>query len=218
LEVVEEGQMEEDKEREDEDKDDNEGSQLREGEKEEEEEEESGGEGKEDGKHHAKEDRKKEGMLELVKERLNNMHIPLGTNLIELISVLRISIKRRGVKGVWAGIVKLHLLNPQTNGVALLTGLRPFILHLEPYSNVGSLGKVCKSYHSIASSNNLYIQISNDALIGLSSHAHFLDVLENNFRRGHNFEIVEVQKSTTNNHAYIVAPTPLQAKKIQTFK
>jgi hypothetical protein len=58
LEVVEEGQMEEDKEREDEDKDDNDGSQLRE---EEEEEEKSGGEGEEDGKHHAKEDSKREG-------------------------------------------------------------------------------------------------------------------------------------------------------------
>ena len=45
LEVVEEGQMEEDKEKEDEDKDDNEASQLREEEEEEEEEEESGGEG-----------------------------------------------------------------------------------------------------------------------------------------------------------------------------
>ena len=155
---------------------------------------------------------------ELVKERLNGMHIPLGTNLIEPISVLCMSIKRGGVKGVWAGIVKLHLLNPQTDGVALLTGLRPFILHLEPHSNVGSLGKVCKSYHSIARSNNLSIKISNDALIGLTPHALFLDVLENSFRRGHNFEIVEVQKSTANNHAYLVAPTPLQAKKIQTLQ
>jgi hypothetical protein len=91
---------------------------------------------------------------ELVKKMLNDMHIPLGTNLIEPISVLCMSIKRGGVKRVWAGIVKLHLLHPQTDGVALLTGLRPFILHLEPHSNVGSLGKVCKSYHSIARNNN----------------------------------------------------------------
>ena len=146
------------------------------------------------------------------------MQIPLGTNLIEPISILCMSIKRGGEKGVWAGIVKLHLLHPETDGVALLTGLRPFILYLEPHSKVGSLGKVCKSYHSIARSNNLSIKISNDTLIGVSSHALFLDILENSFRRGHDFEIVEVQKNTSNNHAYIVAPTPLQAKKIQTLQ
>jgi hypothetical protein len=155
---------------------------------------------------------------ELVNERLNDMHILLGTNLIEPISVLCMSIKRGGAKGVWAGIVNLHLLHPQTDGVALLTGLRPFILYLESQSNVGSLGNVCKSYHSIARNNNLSIKISNDKLIGLSFHALFLDVLENSFRRCHNFEIVEVQKNTTNNHAYIVAPTPFQAKKIQTLQ
>ena len=155
---------------------------------------------------------------ELVKERLKEMNIPLGTNLIEPISVLCMSIKRGGIKGVWAGIVKLHLLHPQTDGEALLTGLRPFILQLEPHSHVGNLGKVCKSYHSIARSNNLSIKISNETLIGISSHALFLDVLENSFRRGHDFEIVEVQKSLPNNHAYIVAPTPLQAKKIQTLQ
>ena len=43
----------------------------------------------------------------------------------------------------------------------------------------------------------------------------FFDVLESSFRRGHEFEVVDVQKSTPLNHAYIVAPTPHQAKKIQ---
>ena len=146
------------------------------------------------------------------------MHIPLGTSLIEPLSVLCMSVKRGGTKGVWAGIVKLHLLNPQTDGVALLTGLRPFILYLEPHSHVGSLGKVCKTYHSIAKGYKLSVKISNDTLIGLTSHALFLDILESSFRRGHNFEIVEVQKSTPNNHAYIVAPTPFKPKKFKLSK
>ena len=155
---------------------------------------------------------------ELVQERLKEMQIPLGTSLIEPISVLCMSVKRGGAKGIWAGIVKLHLLNPQTDGIALLTGLRPFILYLEPHSHVGSLGKVCKTYHSIARGNNLSVKITNEALVGLTSHALFLDILESSFRRGHNFEIVEVQKSPANNHAYIVAPSPLQAQKIQTLQ
>jgi hypothetical protein len=65
------------------------------------------------------------------------------------------NIKRGGEKEVLAGIVKLHLLHPEINGVALLTRLRPFILHLEFHSNIGSLGKICKSYYSFAWSNNL---------------------------------------------------------------
>jgi hypothetical protein len=70
---------------------------------------------------------------ELVQERLDDMKIPLGTNLIEPISILCMSVKRRGMKGVWAGIIKLHLINPHIDGVALFTGLRAFILHLEPH-------------------------------------------------------------------------------------
>ena len=54
--------------------------------------------------------------------------------------------------------------------------------------------------------------------MGISSHDLFLDVLVNSFRRGHNFEIIEVQKSTPNNHEYIFAPTPLEANKIQNLQ
>ena len=145
---------------------------------------------------------------DLVTERLNEMKIPLGTNLIETISILFMSIKRGGVKGVWAMIINLHLLNPHIDGIALLTMLRAFILHLEPHSSVGSLGKMCKSYHTIARNNNLSIKITIDTLMDIIAHDLFLDVLENGFRRGQNFKIVDVQKSAANNHAYFVAPTP----------
>ena len=155
---------------------------------------------------------------DLVTEKLNEMKIPLRTNLIEPISILCMSVKRGGVKGVWAGIITLHHLNPHIDGITLLTGPRAFILHLEPHSNVGSLGIVCKSYHTNGRSNNLSIKITNEALVGITAHDLFLDVLENSFRRGHNFEVVDVQKDAANNHAYIVAPTPFQAKKIQTLQ
>ena len=59
------------------------------------------------------------------------MKIPLGTNLIEPISILCMSVKKGEVKGGWARIVKLHLLNLHIDGIALLTGFRTFILHLE---------------------------------------------------------------------------------------
>ena len=127
---------------------------------------------------------------QLVNDRLSTMKIPLGTHLIEPISVLCMSSKRGGEKGVWAGIVKLHLLHPEVDGVALLKSLRPFIFNLEPHLSVGSLGKVCKSYHSFSRHNNLSIKITSETWIGMTSHAIFLEVLENSFRMGHDFEIV----------------------------
>ena len=152
---------------------------------------------------------------ELVKKRLEVMHIPLDTSLIEPISVLYMSVKRGGEKGVWTGIVKLHLLKSKTDGIAMLKGLRPFILQFDPLPKVGTLGKVCKSYHAIARNNNLSIRIRSDTLVGVSPYALFCDVVENKFRRGHEFKVVDVQKNTSLNYVYIVAPTPLQAKKIQ---
>ena len=154
-------------------------------------------------------------MKELVKKILELMQIPFSTNLVEPISIMYMSVKRGGVKGVWAGIAKLHLLHPGIDGVGLLKGLRPFILQLDPNSSKCTLGKVSKSYHSIARNNNLSIKITSENLIGISSHLFFKNVLENSFRRGFEFEIVEVQKCTSNNHAYIVAPTPSQPKKIK---
>ena len=73
-------------------------------------------------------------------------------------------------------------------------------------------------YHSIARNNNLSIKISNDTLIDMTFHALFLHVLESNFKINHHFEIVEVQKNTPHNHAYIVTPTPTKPRKFKLFK
>ena len=88
-----------------------------------------------------------------------------------------------------AGIIKLHLLNRHIDGIVLLTGLRAFILQLEPHSSIGSLGNVCKSYHTIARNNNLSIKKLNDILVEITSHDLYLDVLDNSFRRGHNLKL-----------------------------
>jgi len=55
------------------------------------------------------------------------MNILLGTNLIEPISILCMSVKNGGKKGIRAGIIKLHLLHPEIDGIAMLKGLRPLV-------------------------------------------------------------------------------------------
>jgi hypothetical protein len=77
------------------------------------------------------------------------------------------------------------------------------------------IGKVCKGYDAIAGNNNLSVLIKNENLEGVKAHDLFKEILENSFIRGHDFEITSVQKGTSQRHAYIVAPTPQQATKIE---
>jgi hypothetical protein len=53
--------------------------------------------------------------------------------------------------------------------------------------------EICKTYHSIGMNNNFSIKITSENWIGVASHKLFKDVLENSFRRGYEFKIVEVQ-------------------------
>jgi hypothetical protein len=77
------------------------------------------------------------------------------------------------------------------------------------------IGKVCKGYDTIAGNNNLSVLIKSENLEGIKAHDLFKEILENSFARGHDFEITSIQKGTLQRHAYIVAPTPQQAKKIE---
>ena len=62
---------------------------------------------------------------ELFKERLIEMKIPLGTNLIDPISIHCMNVKMRGVKGVWAEIIELHLSTLILMELPYLPGLGP---------------------------------------------------------------------------------------------
>ena len=67
------------------------------------------------------------------------------------------------------------------------------------------IGKVCKGYDAIAGNNNLSMLIKSENLKGVKAQNLFKEILENNFIRGHDFEITSVQKGTSQCHAYIVA-------------
>ena len=148
-----------------------------------------------------------------VVKRCQAMDIQLGKDLIDPMTILCKHAKEGEQKGIWSGIIKLHLARPEVDGINLLKGLRPFILRLdndEPY-----LGKVCKGYDAIARNNNLSVLMKSENLEGVKAQDLFKEILENSFTRGHDFEITSVQKGTSQCHAYIVAPTPQQAKKIE---
>ena len=127
----------------------------------------------------------------MVVERLKLMEIEVGKEVIDPISILCMSVKNAGKRGVWAGSIKLHLHKPEIDGIGLLKGLRPFILKLDKQY---VLGKVCKSYNTIAKNSNLSTKIKSETLKGISANALFVDILQNSFNRGLEFEITSVQK------------------------
>ena len=139
------------------------------------------------------------------------MKIATGNKIAEPIAILC----RNGSTRHWAGTIKLHLKHPEVDGINLLTGTRPFILTLEEGMTIG---KVCKSYNTVAKNNLLSVKISSPSLSNVTGHSLFQEVLDESFKRGQELEITGVQKNVTETWAWLVAPTPAQAEKIVRFK
>jgi hypothetical protein len=149
-------------------------------------------------------------------KRFEEMGIPLGTNIRHPISVLCKHTKTREEPRIWVGILKTHLLKPEIHGIDLLRGVRPFLLRLD--DNALFLGKVAKGYDTIAKKNLLSVKFTSKSLEGITAHSLFKEVLEDSFERKQEYEITGVQKSASQDFAWIVAPTPNQAKKIREYK
>ena len=139
------------------------------------------------------------------------MKIPLGSKIAEPIAILC----RNGSARHWLGTIKLHLKHPEVDGINLLNGTRPFILNLDDNMTVG---KICKSYNTIAKNNMLSVKINSLSLMNITGHGLFKEVVEESFKRGQELEITGVQKNTTETWAWLVAPTPTQAEKFVKFK
>jgi hypothetical protein len=152
-----------------------------------------------------------EEIMAQTQARLKEMRIPLGSKIADPIAILC----KNGSTRHWAGTIKLHLKHPEIDGINLLSGIRHFILTLD---EVLTVGKVCKSYNTIARNNLLSVKISSPSLGHVTGHELFKEVLEESFKRGQELEITGVQKNTMETWAWLVAPTPIQAEKIVQFK
>jgi hypothetical protein len=80
----------------------------------------------------------------MIVERLATMEILLGRKIARKIQV---KVNHQAPK-YWIGIIKVHLLHPETDGVALLKGKCPFIFNLD--YNSSYVVKVCKSFDVVS--------------------------------------------------------------------
>jgi hypothetical protein len=99
----------------------------------------------------------------------------LGNKIVEPIAILC----RNGSSRHWAGTIKLHLKYPGVDGINLLNGIRPFILTLD---EVMTVGKICKSFNTIAKNNLLSVKISSPSLANVTGPNLFKEILEESFK------------------------------------
>ena len=150
-------------------------------------------------------------IMHKVKERLSIMHIELGDLIGEPIAIMCFH-----KSTTWSGVIKLHLKNPVIDGKSLLQGTKAFILTFD--DGKAWRGKVCKTYDVLALNNLLSVKITSETLIGKEWYNILEEVVHEGFDRTYEYEITTVQKKKEMSFAWIVATSPEQAKKINTYK
>ena len=153
----------------------------------------------------------REVIMDKVKERLNKMNIELGELIGEPIAIMCYH-----KSSTWSGTIKLHLKNPLLDAKSLLQGTKAFIITLsdgKPWK-----GKICKSYDTLALNNLLSVKITSDTLIGKEWYNILEEIVHEGFDRTYDYEITNVQKKKEMSFAWVVATSPEQAKKINTYK
>ena len=141
--------------------------------------------------------------------RFQTMDIHLGDLIGEPIAVLCHGPKNARV---WSGMAKIHLKYPHKDGIALLNRGRIFAITLD--NDVLTVAKVDKFYDPLAPSNQLTVKINTDNIRDLVAHQLYKAIVEESFKRGHEFEVAQVQKTAGENYGWIITTSPEQVEKL----
>jgi hypothetical protein len=107
----------------------------------------------------------------------------------------------------WNGMLKIHLKN--------LARLRVFALELEGKTTIA---KVAKGYNSSVLQRELSIKIKGETLANKTASTLLIKIVKESFSRGFEFEITQLNKSTSEDHAYIITALLEQKDKIQRYQ
>ena len=115
----------------------------------------------------------------------------------------------------WNGMIKVHLKKPDGDGVALVDGRRVFALALDGMLTVA---KISKGFSLTAPVDQLSTKIMSDFLGFFKPHTILSKIIKESFRRGLEFEIMQVRKTSGETHAFITGASLEQRKKITKFQ
>ena len=141
--------------------------------------------------------------------RLSNINIIPGDQIGKPIAILCQGPK---IARFWSGMIKLHLKHPDIDGLALLRGTRVFAIALD--NDMPTISKVAKSYDPLASSILLSVKINSETIRDLEAQQLIKAVVEASFRRGHDYEIAQAQKSAGETYGWLITTSPEQLNKI----
>ena len=120
-------------------------------------------------------------------ERLCHMDIPLGSTYANPIDVGTNAVTRN-----WAGFIKVHLLKPHKDGMALLQGHRAFVLKME--DGVKVIGKIKKKYELATKARNLRLYLRGETLRHVSAFTIFESLVQESYYSGHQHEFMGLAK------------------------
>ena len=133
--------------------------------------------------------------------RLRLMDIPLGTTYSNPIDVCTNAV----TKG-WAGFIKVHLLNPQRDGISLLSGYRAFVMQMEDGEKV--IGKIEKSYELVTKTRNLRLHLKGESLRHETAFTILKSIVHESHYIGHQHEFMALIKPEVDkNFAFLTLAT-----------
>ena len=120
-------------------------------------------------------------------ERLRLMDISLGSTYANPIDI--------GINAVtknWAGFIKVHLLHPLQDGMALLKGHRAFVMTMEDGEKV--IGKIEKGYELVTKARNLRLHLKGETLRNEHAFSIFESLVQESYYSGHQHEFMGLTK------------------------
>ena len=134
-------------------------------------------------------------------ERLHQMNIPLGSTYSN-----PIDIGTNAVTKNWAGFIKVHLKNPQQDGMALLKGHRAFVMQME--DGVRTIGKVEKGYELASKARSLRLHLKGEKLCYEHACTIFEFLVQESYYNGHQHEFMGLAKpELEKNFAFLTLTT-----------
>lgn len=119
--------------------------------------------------------------------RLGLMRIPLSNRFREPVTAL---VTQSG----WMGFLKIDLLNPATDGIALLQGHRIFTLQLQNGEYV--VGKAEKGFEFNSTATNRRLRMQSPALNNYASRQLLAELIKLGYSSGRSLEFIGVSKRT----------------------
>ena len=120
-------------------------------------------------------------------KRLRQMDIPLGSTYSNPIDI--------GINAVtknWAGFIKVHLKNPQQDGMTLLRGHRAFTMKME--DGEMTIGKVEKCFELAAKARSLRLHLKGENLRHEHASTIFESLVQESYYNGHQHEFMGLAK------------------------